>query len=174
MSSIAEDLGGSKATLWSYFPSKAALFRTVVDRESEDFRRELIEHLDPGDGLESGLLGVCRALIERMISPRGLALRRAVAAETVRFPDVGRSFFEAVPQELHHVLATYLAGFIEAGELRQSDPLEAAEVLTTLCHGRCFRRAVFGVCDSMLQEEVEADACLAVEVFLRSYRGHAS
>src|SRR3546814_10973530 len=31
MSSIASTVGGSKTTLWSYFPSKEALFEAVVD-----------------------------------------------------------------------------------------------------------------------------------------------
>src|SRR3546814_10314431 len=39
MSSIASTVGGSKTTLWSYFPSKEALFEAVV--RSEEHTSEL-------------------------------------------------------------------------------------------------------------------------------------
>ena len=56
------------------------------------------------------------------------------------------------------------------GALRKADPLEAAHVLSALCHTRCFRNALFQLEPIATQDDIEADASLAVDIFLRAYR----
>ncbi len=75
MSQIAERLGGSKATLWTYFSSKEDLFRHVVDSASMELQRELVIELDQSDILEEALLRFCRQLIESVVSPDAAAIR---------------------------------------------------------------------------------------------------
>src|SRR3546814_7737273 len=55
MSHIAESLGGSKATLWTYFSSKEDLFRYVINAASMEFQRELTVGLAQTDSLEETL-----------------------------------------------------------------------------------------------------------------------
>ncbi|WP_037456859.1 TetR/AcrR family transcriptional regulator [Sphingobium chlorophenolicum] len=169
MSQIAERLGGSKATLWTYFSSKEDLFRHVVDSASMELQRELVIELDQSDILEEALLRFCRQLIESVVSPSALALRRVVAAEAVRFPEVAQIFFRNAPARLHSLLAAILEAHMSKGNLRSADPLEAAQVLTSICHGQCFRRAAFGLSEEIESHEILADASLAVDVFLRAY-----
>lgn len=38
MSAISAELGGSKGTLWSYFPSKEDLFAAVLDHATREYR----------------------------------------------------------------------------------------------------------------------------------------
>ena len=54
MSTIAAALGGSKGTLWAYFPSKEALFAAVLDDVTAAFRTELADALRPGPGGRPG------------------------------------------------------------------------------------------------------------------------
>lgn len=173
MSQIAERLGGSKATLWTYFSSKEDLFRHVVDAASMELQHELSICLDQSDALEETLLRFCRQLIESVVSPHALALRRVVAAEAVRFPEVAQIFFRNAPASLHSRLATILETHMRKGNLRSTDALEAAQVLTSICHGQCFRRAAFGLSEDIESREILADASLAVDVFLRAYGRHA-
>ncbi|WOF45894.1 TetR/AcrR family transcriptional regulator [Sphingopyxis indica] len=170
MSLIAENLGGSKGTLWRYFPSKEALFKAVIEHEAAKFRRELIVDLDLADDLQPSLLRFCRRLIQLIVSPDALALRRVVTAEAVRFPDVGCFFYSKAPARLHSALAEALKAGMTKGLLREADPLEAAEVLAALCHSRCYRRAAFALTSSVSLNEIDADAALAVDIFLRSYQ----
>src|SRR3546814_12210672 len=58
MSSIAATLGGSKGTLWSYFPCKEALFAAVLDDATTAYRARLAEILAP----EGDLAGTLRTL----------------------------------------------------------------------------------------------------------------
>jgi AcrR family transcriptional regulator len=55
MSGVAEAMGGSKGTLWSYFDSKEALFAAVIDRAAAHFRADLTGALDPKGKPETGL-----------------------------------------------------------------------------------------------------------------------
>ena len=41
MSAIAAKLGGSKGTLWSYFPSKEALFTAIVEDTAAGIRNQI-------------------------------------------------------------------------------------------------------------------------------------
>ncbi|CAM3112021.1 TetR/AcrR family transcriptional regulator [Paracoccus nototheniae] len=169
MSQIAERLGGSKATLWTYFSSKEDLFRHVVNAASMELQRELTLGLKENDILEDALLRFCRQLIESVVSARALALRRVVAAEAVRFPEVAQIFFRNAPARLHSLLATILETHMRNGNLRSADALEAAQVLTSICHGNCFRSVAFGLSKNVEAHEIRADARLAVDVFLRAY-----
>lgn len=45
MSSIASQVGGSKTTLWSYFPSKEEFFSAVVDDIIEQYGEALLIEL---------------------------------------------------------------------------------------------------------------------------------
>ena len=47
MSAIAARVGGSKTTLWTYFPSKQELFAAVVDDSVERFGAALDVPLEP-------------------------------------------------------------------------------------------------------------------------------
>ena len=55
MSDVATRVGGSKATLWSYFPSKEKLFSAVVERASLSFRKRLSEILHNDKNFERTL-----------------------------------------------------------------------------------------------------------------------
>ena len=51
MNAIAAAVGGSKTTLWSYFPSKEELFKAVIDDMAEQYSEALKIDL-PADGTE--------------------------------------------------------------------------------------------------------------------------
>src|SRR3982751_1039953 len=64
MSSIAIAVGGSKTTLWSYFPSKDELFAAVLDDIVEHYGQALSVELPLEDDVEEVLLRFARALME--------------------------------------------------------------------------------------------------------------
>ena len=68
MSGIAAALGGSKGTLWNYFPSKEALFAAVVEDTAAAIRGG-IDFSGQGDTVLDRLTNLCRTVIERMVSP---------------------------------------------------------------------------------------------------------
>lgn len=169
MSGIAAVLGGSKATLWSYFASKDLLFAAVLDRASLEFRREVSLILKAGDGVEQALTRFCREFLTKLTTPEVSALFRLVVGEAHRFPEVGRIFFESGPGRVRELLAGFLGQAMEAGRLRKSDPALAAQHLTGLCMGGCHLQLLLGMIGKIGSPAIEAEVKQAVGAFMRAY-----
>lgn len=170
MSAIAATLGGSKGTLWSYFPSKEALFAAVLDRVTTAFRTRLSQILDPCGDLDSTLKRFCNSLMEKVTSHDAIALHRLVLAEAGRFPEMGRIFYERAPRLTHALLGEYLEGAMDRGLMRRDDPLAAARSLIGLCLAGCHQQLLVGVIDRPSAELIEHDVDWALALFLRSFR----
>jgi TetR/AcrR family transcriptional regulator, mexJK operon transcriptional repressor len=168
MSGIAESMGGSKGTLWSYFDSKEALFTAVIDRAAAHFRTDLTGALDPQGKPEIGLRRFAENFIQKITSAEAIALHRIVVGESPRFPELGRIFYARAPEVTRELLAGYMANQMEAGALRKEDPMKAAGMFLSLCDGGHHKRVLWGVepySDTVAREE----AAVAVEHFLRAY-----
>ena len=169
MSAVAAALGGSKGTLWSYFPSKEMLFAAVIERASESFRAQLAAILRPENALDVALHDVCCEHMRKVTSPEAIGLHRLVAGAAGRFPEVGRIFYENAPRLTQRLIADYLAQAMERGLLRQADPLRAAQHLHALCMSRHYQQLFLGVIDAVTPEMIEADVASALDTFVAGY-----
>ena len=170
MSAIAAAVGGSKGTLWSYFPAKEQLFAAVVERVAQGFRSQLTLLLNPDDEVEVALTRFCRQFLRKVTSRQAVALHRLVVAEADRFPEVGRIFYDLAVRPTQQLLADYIASAMERGDLRQDDALAAARQLLAMCVFMHHQRLLIGVMQEMAPELVEAEIKRAVPTFLRAYR----
>lgn len=169
MAAIAAEVGGSKGTLYGYFPSKAALFSAVLHSESE-------EHMGPamatlgGDGSPREVLTVvARALIAFLLLPQVVASWRLAVAEAGRFPELGRAFYEHGPRRGEDNMAAWMAAQIAAGRLRPAPPRWLAQQLLRLCQVGPYLEALCGIERAVTPEELDALAAFAVDTFLRAH-----
>lgn len=169
MSGIAATLGGSKGTLWSHFPSKEELFSAVLDRVASAYRAQLSQILDPSSPLEPTLLRACRSLLEKVCSTEAIALHRLIYAESGRFPELSRIFFELAPRHTLALLADYIIAVMDRGQLRRDDPTNAARVLMALTMVGSHRQLMLGQISEPCPAQMQADVDLAVDLFLRAY-----
>jgi AcrR family transcriptional regulator len=167
MSGLVETLGGSKATLWSYFRSKEELFAAVLEDAAGDYGRALAGRLLLSDDLRGGLVTFSRDLMVKMLSHDGLELYRLVTAESGRFPEVGKLFFSLAAGPVEASLTAYLRRHMDRGALIQDDPSSLARTIIALCHGVPQRR-LWGL-QMFTDDEVEAEASRIADVFLRAY-----
>jgi TetR/AcrR family transcriptional repressor of mexJK operon len=169
MSAIAAELGGSKATLWNYFPSKELLFAAVLDRGAKTFQSNIARELTGEGDLAEVLGGFVHAFLLKVTSAEGLALYRMIVAEAGRFPELGRIFQERAGGRTRAVLAGYLAGAMAMGRLRAGDPLRAAYELLGLCMIGTHQQMLFGQIEQAPPGVLEVEGQAAVAVFLRAY-----
>lgn len=169
MSGIAALLGGSKGTLWNYFPSKEELFRAVLENATRAYRERLSEIMDPGSELAPTLRRISFSLLEKVTSPQAVALHRLIMSEGSRFPEMSRIFYEMAPRHTRHLLAQFLAGAMDRGQLRRADPEKAARVLMRLTTSGCHELLLIGQIDAVTVEQMDEDADFATEIFLRAY-----
>ena len=173
MSSIAAELGGSKGTLWSYFPSKEELFTAVLRDATEAYHAGVLQLLDSRGELEPTLLRFGHDLIRKVTSPEAIGLHRLIAAEASRFPEIGTIFFELAPSNTRNLLARFLEGGMQRGQLRRADPQLAARMLIVLTLSGCHQQMIWGNMNPPKPEQIEADVAFAVDCFLRAYAPEA-
>lgn len=121
---ILERSGGSKSTLYTYFPTKEDLFRAVIDAiVSNDIGAAL-------DGVRNARIVLTEFAVQRLtivMSPRHRAVTGLVISERDRFPDLARIYFERGPQKSQRLLAQYLALLNRREVLAIDNADEAAE-----------------------------------------------
>ncbi|MFD1842355.1 TetR/AcrR family transcriptional regulator [Sphingomonas qilianensis] len=169
MSSIAAKVGGSKTTLWAYFPSKEDLFAAVIDDIVERYSAALRIELDPNDAVEAVLRRFGSALMTTILSEQIIALHRLVIGEALRFPELGVIFYERGPKRGKARLAKFIEGAMADGRLRHGDAMLATRQFTGLCQAGRFHEVLVGIVgfsDAALgQHDVDA----AVDSFMRAW-----
>lgn len=169
MSSIAVAVGGSKTTLWAYFPSKQALFVAVVDDLVETYGASLEVPMDPHEDVETALRRFAKAMMQIVLSPPVIALERLVTAEAGRFPELGPLFYERGPRRGKAKLAAYLAQAMGNGRVRRDDPGVAARHFGVLCHSGCHQQLMLGLIEAVTPQQVSADIEAAITTFLHGW-----
>ena len=149
MSAIADQLGGSKTTLWSYFASKEELFNAVVEDLVAKFQADLRDVLDVERFSVAALRRLLVRLCIRLMTPSSIALTRLVIGEAGRFPEVGEVFYRNGVTSLHAKLRRFFEGGYapaRAGELM--------ELTISAIHGFRFAAILRG--RTLSEEDIES------------------
>ncbi|HMO28868.1 TetR/AcrR family transcriptional regulator [Enterovirga sp.] len=174
MGGIAKAAGVSKGTLYVYFDNKEALFEALTQSERGDLA-EVLFRLDEGDpDMRAVLRRVGTSLLEMMIRPDHIASIRMVIGAADKFPDFGRSFYEAGPAFGAARLKAYLDGQVAAGRLAIDDTALAAEQFLNLCSTGILKRLLFGMPVADLPKTAARNVEAAVSVFLAAYERSSS
>lgn len=109
MSAIADELGGSKATLWSHFSSKEELFEAVVDQLVIRFACDMEGALSEEIFSLEGLHRYCRRFMAKLMGAEAIQLFRLIISDGVRFPEIKTVFHTRAPARIQRLVAGYLA-----------------------------------------------------------------
>lgn len=167
MDAVARTAGVSKATVYAHYDSKDALFAATVAREGARQTLDLGAHF-ADDNVDDVLRKFGREVAELLLSEPVVAMRRIVASEAGRDPEVGRLFYASGPANLIASLATYLGQAMDRGHLRRESPRLAATQFIQIIVGDLQLRALIGQPEP---DRTVHDAVVAsgVDVFLRGY-----
>src|SRR5262249_10327001 len=105
----------------------------------------------------------------RITSPHALAILRIVVAEAVRFPELGRVFYEAGPTQLMTQLGRFLSAAAARGEVHIVSPERAAEHFLGLIRGDLHLRCMLGLASQPGREDIKRIVADAAAVFWRAY-----
>ena len=169
MSSIAACVGGSKSTLWKYFPSKEALFAAVVDDIVERYGVALSIDLLQDEPVELVLHRFGAALLSTVLSEPIMALHRLVLGEACRFPQLAEMFHARGARRGQQRLAAYLEAAMSRGALERSDPALAARHFSALCLSGSFQLALLGIEKRPLAASIDAEVREAVVVAMNAW-----
>lgn len=166
---IARDAGVSKATLYSYFPDKQALFLAVLQGECDIQKRASMDIEFQQRSVPDALHHIASCMLSFFLSDEGLSIFRVCVAEAQRFPEIGRAFYDTGPRTAIAQLAGYLRSEKAAEVLNIDDPERAADTFMQLCRSDLMLRRLMGVASVPTPEEIDTEATEAVRTFMARF-----
>ena len=166
MSDICERVGGSKATLYSYFGSKEELFAAALEQSFQEYIGEAFRRVgEPGD-LGTRLHVFARAYLKMRLSPEMIEADRALIAAVDR-SNLGAVLHAEAIAPHWRKLAAVMKQEMTAGHLRKADAQMAVWHFRGLIEADLLERRLHGV--SVSPNEVAAAIKDGVAAFLRAY-----
>ncbi|BEV14440.1 TetR/AcrR family transcriptional regulator [Herbaspirillum sp. DW155] len=169
MAEISARIGGSKATLYSYFKSKEELFVEVTHGEAKKQMEPALAALDQEvDDLELTLRVFGEKAAAFLCQESTLQTHRMIVAESGR-SDIGRRFHEQGPKMGLERVAAFLQKQMAAGRLRPADPMLATLQLCALLDCETVKPMMLGLEKSISRPRLKRMVARAVETFLAAY-----
>ncbi len=166
MDEIARRAGVSKATVYSHFDSKPALFGAIVQHRCQRTMSAMLAEMSD-QPVAGTLTAVGRQFLDVLMMPGSLPLYRVVLAEAPRVPELGRIFYEAGPDRCAVALAQYLADQHARGVLHVPEARWAAEQFLSAVLGQIHIRMLLMVTgEAPGPEERTRYVAAAVSTFL--------
>ncbi len=167
MSTIAGRLGGSKATLYKYFPSKDQLFEAVMQQRCERVLAPLRDlRSSDSDDLETLLAGFGARFLIKIYEPQALDVHRLIQSEGGRFPELAQAFFRAGPDAVLDELGATLSRFVARGRIACDDVILAAGQFLGMLRGDRHLRFSSGLLPAPDPDEIDHHARHAAHIFV--------
>lgn len=160
--------GGSKATLYSYFPTKDDLFRAVIDGIVGNRKApELGAH----DNIRATLEAHAIQRLTVIFSGSHRALLRVIIGEQKNFPDLAREYHQRGPRRSRELLADYLSSLDGQEALIIDDAAEAADFFAGMLVHQWYGELLLLAAKPPTPAAIKQRAGRVVERFLAAYRG---
>jgi AcrR family transcriptional regulator len=170
---IARRAGVSKATLYAYFSSKAELFGAMIERACRQAFADLFADAIDHDDVARGLTQIAHEFASVAMSPDSLAINRVVMAEAVRFPELGRAYYEAGPSLVIDAVTEFIMAANRAGKLSVPEPRLAAEQFVGMIRSDLYMRLILRIEGGAGTQSPLAAADGAVRTFLAAFAPRA-
>jgi AcrR family transcriptional regulator len=168
MALIALRVGGSKTTLYGYFPSKEELFWDAMVGAMQVLEGEkTLALLDPAEPAVSSVLQRFGESYLRLFTTRNsIAVTRTAVAEGATNRALSTLLYERGPKRILDSVASYLSHLKKKGAIRTCDPRVAAVHLKGLLDAGIVEPLLFGTRAELKPAEAVR---FAVDAFLRAY-----
>jgi TetR/AcrR family transcriptional regulator, mexJK operon transcriptional repressor len=170
---IVREVGGSKSTVYAHFPDKAVLFAEVLSEVRRELDFSLPRHrTEAAEGPAERLHLAVIELLSTLYRERALHLTRLLTAESPRFPEVARQYWEEGPTVAIDVLADRIREL--PGPNAVAEPADAAtewaaaaasRILDGLMGSR-YLRTLLGIVDPPAPAEFPAIAAETIKAVL--------
>ena len=168
MAAVSERVGGSKATLYRYFPSKEDLFVTILLESALDRASHVFVTLSHAAGPGKSLERFGRIYLEQALTDEVIAVRRNLIAEGHR-SGIGQKLYERGVQVMWAKMADFLAEEIRRGRLRDDDPWIMAMHLRGMLESDLISRALIGAQVDRRPAALREHAARVADVMMRAF-----
>jgi len=168
MAMLSERLGGSKATLYGYFPSKEELLRAVLDFQVATDADRVMRDFPASHDLRESLIQLGTAYLNKRMSPLPLMNIRTVVTQPAG-STMGKEFYQNIIRPAFNRLTDKFAALIEDGKLKPADPEVMMLHWKGLCDWDFFEQRLLGAIDGPDPKQVKKAVTLAADAFLKLY-----
>ena len=167
MSEISERVGGSKATLYSYFKSKDDLFAAAMEHAVGERLADAFDQVGTPGEIRTRLLSFARIYMEMRLAPDMIAADRALIGQADQ-SDLGLVLMRRFVVPQWEKLAVTLESEMGAGRLRRDDPYRTTMHFRGLIESDLVERRLHGD-DTIVAHDVDSAVTTGVDTFLRAY-----
>lgn len=169
MAEICRRVGGSKATIYNYFPSKEDLFFEVMYEANEaefDAVHNVLKHM--AEDVSEALRHFGEGLLTLLYSPNVLAVRRLMVSSYDEGA-LGRTCYERGPRRSMSEVSGFLLAAMDEGKLKRCDPVVATLHLRGLLESELIDTFIFQIPGDLDPQRIKAIVERAVAVFMAAY-----
>jgi AcrR family transcriptional regulator len=170
MLAIAKRAGASNETLYNWYGSKQALFRSMVEENAREvaelLRKSIADNRDPLGTLRS----VGPVLLRLLTSERAIALNRAAVTDADETGILGQTLAEAGRESIMPLIARVFEEARLGGQMIFTTKEEPAEIYLGVLVGDLQIRRAIGVLGPLQEAAIRRRAELAVQVVQNIFR----
>lgn len=167
MSMISQQVGGSKATLYAYFPNKEVLCEAIFQRLCDRVLDALNETGSAPD-LEGRLMHIGMGFLQALVSDEGISTFQLAVEGSRANSDLARRF-ETIALAVTDKLAHLIEQADASGEISAPDPIEAANVFISLMRGDLHLRRLLNLHPEPSFEQRRLEVARAIRVFTAAF-----
>jgi AcrR family transcriptional regulator len=168
MAALSERLGGSKATLYGYFPSKEELLRAVLDFQVATDADRIMRDFPASEDLRESLIQLGTAYLNKRMSPLPLMNIRTIVTQPAG-STMGKDFYQNIIRPAFHRLTDKFQALIKQGKLKPGDPEVMMLHWKGLCDWDFFEQRLLGAIDGPDPKLVKKAVTAAADAFLKLY-----
>lgn len=168
MAALSDRLGGSKATLYGYFPSKEELLRAVLDFQVATEADRVMRDFPFSNDLRESLVALGTAYLNKRMSPLPVMNIRMVATQPAE-STMGKDFYENIIRPAFERLAHKFEELMDQGELKRADPWIALMHWKGLIDWDFFEQRLLGAIDGPNPREIKIAVASGTDAFLELY-----
>ena len=175
MDEVAARAAVSKQTVYKQFEDKEHLFAEIIlgttAQVVDGLATAFANTLDEADDAHEALRDLARRLLDGLLQPGVLRLRRLVLAEADRFPEICAAWFEDAFHKSLVLLGESMTRLVDRSMLRElPDPTLAAYQFAGLVMYKPMNQVMFAGTKALpTADELDNIAARAAEVFLAAY-----
>jgi TetR/AcrR family transcriptional repressor of mexJK operon len=161
---IISRVGGSKATIYTWFGGKEGLFEAVVKLLCSDVTIAIVA--DATGDIEAQLTRIGNSFLAMVLSPPILELHRLMVSMGRTFPSAGRMFFDAGPITAYRTVASWIESQQQSGLIAPADPYQLAVLFLDMIIGEHQLRMLVSLPKDTQSKKIKETVRSAVDLFL--------
>ena len=169
MSDISTHVGGSKATLYNYFPNKETLFVATMMCKGRKLAEKAYAVLDENIPLDQKLVRYGYEYLAFILSQEMIDMKRRVIAQADKV-DIGKHIYECGLKVAWGRVADMLEKGMKDKKLKKADPWLASMQLKALLEADLYTKRLLGIDKKLNKKALPVAVDNALKVFWSYYK----